>query len=313
MTITPQIKTSPALVEAEHDAPKALGPVRLLLIEDSSSDALLTQEYVRGVIPDVEFECAVRMGDVTAEAAAEASCAILDLSLPDATGLEALHALRGMSADLPIIVLTGFDDMELGLEAIRHGAEDYLIKNHIDGYTLERAIRYAIERRHLTLELSVQAAAATVAEAMNIVASAAMGSQVGYSIPRTFQGTHQVAVAVDAETVDYLLRCQTCDWEAERGPESLVTWTDRSLDHVLLDHIYYPNQPSRPAPLSPAAQATAAITPADPVTVAFQEPRAAAQEPSEGRAHGPAKAPAPVSRRDLFAVREFFRGDQPEK
>jgi DNA-binding NarL/FixJ family response regulator len=131
--------------------------MRLLHVEDNASDALLAQSYIRGVLPDVVFDSAVRISDVTPAVAAGASCAILDLSLPDATGLQALHALRAMSEDLPIIVLTGFDDLDMGLSAIRHGAEDYLVKNYVDGDSLQRAIRYAMERRRLSSALNNKA------------------------------------------------------------------------------------------------------------------------------------------------------------
>jgi DNA-binding NarL/FixJ family response regulator len=143
---------TPTLVESAPETPR-LG-LRLLHIEDNASDALLAQSYIRSVIPDVVFDSAVRISDVTADIAAAASCAILDLSLPDASGLEALHALRRISPDLPIIVLTGFDDLDTGLSAIRDGAEDYLVKNYVDGDSLQRAIRYAMERRRLTTALT---------------------------------------------------------------------------------------------------------------------------------------------------------------
>jgi DNA-binding NarL/FixJ family response regulator len=143
---------TPALAESAPQSPR-LG-LRLLHIEDNASDALLAQSYIRSVIPDVVFDSAVRISDVTADIAAAASCAILDLSLPDASGLEALHALRKISPELPIIVLTGFDDLDTGLSAIRDGAEDYLVKNYVDGDSLQRAIRYAMERRRLTTALT---------------------------------------------------------------------------------------------------------------------------------------------------------------
>ena len=151
-TQLPEATPTPALVESVPETPR-LG-LRLLHIEDNASDALLAQSYIRSVIPDVVFDSAVRISDVTADIAAAASCAILDLSLPDASGLEALHALRRISPDLPIIVLTGFDDLDTGLSAIRDGAEDYLVKNYVDGDSLQRAIRYAMERRRLTTALT---------------------------------------------------------------------------------------------------------------------------------------------------------------
>ena len=74
-------------------------------------------------------------------------CALLDLNLPDATGIEGLRALRGAADALAILVLTGLDDERRGIEALAAGAQDYLIKGHVDGALLARSIRYAVERR----------------------------------------------------------------------------------------------------------------------------------------------------------------------
>jgi diguanylate cyclase (GGDEF)-like protein len=76
-----------------------------------------------------------------------AACVLLDLSLPDATGLEAVDALQASHSDLPLIVLTGRDDDAGAVEAVRRGAQDYMIKRHCDGPALVRAIRHAIERK----------------------------------------------------------------------------------------------------------------------------------------------------------------------
>jgi FixJ family two-component response regulator len=202
------------------DPPSVTGSaLRVLQIEDNVADALLAETYIRSVIPDVEFDSAMRMSDVTPERVAAASCAILDLSLPDASGLEALHALRGISADVPIIVLTGFDDLELGLSAIRHGAEDYLVKNYVDGDSLQRAMRYAMERRRLSSAL--QDKTAPQASDRRVVST----------------DTHQVAIDVDAETSVFSLRCRTCSWEAESDLASLTSWGH--LERVLLPHVAF--------------------------------------------------------------------------
>jgi ActR/RegA family two-component response regulator len=202
------------------DTPSVPGSgLRVLHIEDNLSDALLAETYIRSVIPDVEFDSAVRMSDVTHERVAAASCAILDLSLPDASGLEALHALRKISADVPIIVLTGFDDLELGLSAIRHGAEDYLVKNYVDGDSLQRAMRYAMERRRLSSALEDRTAPRT--SDRSVVST----------------DTHEVAIDVDAETSVFSLRCRTCSWEAESDLAALTSWGH--LERILLPHVAF--------------------------------------------------------------------------
>jgi DNA-binding NarL/FixJ family response regulator len=217
--------------------------LHLLHVEDNVSDALLMQEHIRGILQEVTFDTAARLVDVTPARAAAADCALLDLSLPDASGLDALQVLRGLSIDLPIIVLTGFDDLKLGLAAVRDGADDYLVKNHVDGYTLERAVQYAIERRRLMLQLAASTTAAGspsgAAESKappKAHASAANGDQV-YAAP-TVQGTHQVSVRIDPESFDFVLECRSCSWVSRRQDHESHSWAGRALDVTLLQHVY---------------------------------------------------------------------------
>ncbi len=264
------VQTAPTQARAEP-APHEAKPIRLLHVEDNRADALLTQEYIRAVLPTVEFDNAVRLSDVTPELVGAADCAILDLSLPDAEGLEALVALRAMSDALPIIVLTGFDNLELGLAAVRDGADDYLIKNHIDSYTLERAVQYSIERRSLMRELISSAAETTVAAAATIAADAALAAAAQLALVGFDQdwrtaagaqnvavGTHQVAVHIDDETGDYTLVCQTCDWESNDVSDDVHSWAARSLDVALLRHVTLGDK----AEAGPALDADAASSPA---------------------------------------------------
>jgi PleD family two-component response regulator len=86
-----------------------------------------------------------------------ADCVLLDLSLPDAVGLEGVRVLLSAFPDLPVVVLTGHDDTSLALEAVSAGADDYLVKRHADGVAIIRALRYAIERARTRSELVHQA------------------------------------------------------------------------------------------------------------------------------------------------------------
>ena len=74
------------------------------------------------------------------------ACVLLDLDLPDSRGLATLDAVVGVGAAAPVVVLTGRDDPELGEEALRRGAQDYLEEGWANPRPLRRAIRYAIER-----------------------------------------------------------------------------------------------------------------------------------------------------------------------
>jgi serine phosphatase RsbU (regulator of sigma subunit) len=74
-------------------------------------------------------------------------CALLDLGLPDASGLDAVARLRSHTPALPLIVLTGLADEAAGVTAVQAGAQDYLLKGQVDGHQLARSIRYSIGRR----------------------------------------------------------------------------------------------------------------------------------------------------------------------
>ncbi len=123
--------------------------VRVLLVEDSEPDAELVREYLSEVEGEV-FELArvTSMAEATLVLESQVvDIVLLDLTLPDADGLQGLHSLHMCKPRVPIVPLTGLNDQRLALEAVREGAQDYLLKDDIDGHILSRVIRYAIERQ----------------------------------------------------------------------------------------------------------------------------------------------------------------------
>ncbi len=74
---------------------------------------------------------------------------LLDLSLPDSEGLDSIVRVHEKVPEIPIVILTGQDDEQLALKAVRAGAQDYLVKGQGDGNLLLRAMRYAIERKRI--------------------------------------------------------------------------------------------------------------------------------------------------------------------
>ncbi len=121
--------------------------VRILLVEDDDGDALLTSELLD------EAGAAVALQRARSLAEAEllvsgAACVLLDLGLPDSQGLYGLGRLLAREPAVAIVVLTGIADEHLGQQAVRAGAQDYLVKGEVTGDMLHRVIRYAIERRH---------------------------------------------------------------------------------------------------------------------------------------------------------------------
>lgn len=82
-----------------------------------------------------------------------ADVALLDLGLPDSEGLDTVRQVRQRCPELALVVLTGFDDPEAALEALRQGADDYLVKGRFDEELLRRTMRHAMERKGVELVL----------------------------------------------------------------------------------------------------------------------------------------------------------------
>jgi signal transduction histidine kinase len=123
--------------------------VRVLLVEDSPSDAALIEESLaeEGAGQFVFVRAATLAQAIKELARADFDVALLDLSLPDISGRETFLRARALAPSLPIVVMTGIADEAIGLEAVHHGIQDYLIKGQTRGRQTARAIRYAIERK----------------------------------------------------------------------------------------------------------------------------------------------------------------------
>jgi serine phosphatase RsbU (regulator of sigma subunit) len=131
-----------------HTSAAAVGgdQVQVLLVEDDDGDAMLVSELLR----DVGAAVVVRRARSLTEAKGlvpGAACVLLDLGLPDSQGLDGLRQLLAIEPDAAIIMLTGEASEYLGEQAVRAGAQDYLVKGEVAGRMLDRVIRYAVERR----------------------------------------------------------------------------------------------------------------------------------------------------------------------
>ncbi len=121
-------------------------PLRVLLVEDDDGDALIVEDLLESAAEPVEL-LHVRTLSEALDEALDYDCALLDLNLPDATGVGGLRRLRAAFDHLAILVLTGLDDERQGVEAVDAGAQDYLVKGRVSGELLSRSLRYAIGRR----------------------------------------------------------------------------------------------------------------------------------------------------------------------
>src|SRR5215469_14099491 len=133
--------------QARVPAPTAVpGQVHVLLVEDDDGDALLVQELLLEASAPVVVN-RVRSITEAKQLLAGAACVLLDLDLPDAHQLQGVHWLQENVPHVAVVVLTGIADEHLGAEAVRAGAQDYLVKGQVDGSLLNRVIHYAVERR----------------------------------------------------------------------------------------------------------------------------------------------------------------------
>ncbi|MGB3237278.1 MAG: hybrid sensor histidine kinase/response regulator [Geitlerinemataceae cyanobacterium] len=128
--------------------------VKVLLIEDSLSFARLLQEFLK-IAKSQEFHLvhvqrlakAIEELEKDREAAHPFDVILLDLTLPDSQGLTSLEPLMRQAPNLPIVVLTNTNDDTLAIEAVRLGAQDYLVKRQVNPELLVRSVCYAIERK----------------------------------------------------------------------------------------------------------------------------------------------------------------------
>lgn len=124
-------------------------PISVLLVEDNPGDVHLIQEMLTdGKATSFEVTCADRLS-TCAERLSERifDAILLDLSLPDSQGLATLVWVHDQASNVPILVLMGLEDEGTGVQAMRKGAQDCLVKEQMDEHLLVRTIRYAVERR----------------------------------------------------------------------------------------------------------------------------------------------------------------------
>jgi len=129
--------------------------IEALLVEDNPTDARMIRcalsethgaiEVWRGLFSVTRVDCLEDA--LTRLKQGNFDVVLLDLQLPDSGGLEALSEVRDAAMEVPVVVLTGFDDEGLALAAIQRGAQDYVAKDRLDGRLLARTIRHAIERK----------------------------------------------------------------------------------------------------------------------------------------------------------------------
>jgi signal transduction histidine kinase len=153
----------------------------ILVVEDNVADVDLVREMLvdagpvaaGAVAPEVHHVETLRQA--LAAAGAPYDVVLIDLGLPDASGLEALESLHAAAPDLPAVVLTGTRDLTLGARALVSGAQDFLVKGDVEGELLLRSLRFAVARHQHAIrvrQLAAEQAARAAAEALQVRAEA---------------------------------------------------------------------------------------------------------------------------------------------
>ena len=131
-----------------------LNEVDILLVEDNPNDMLILEKLIKSLKhKDIRFISAATLTEAVDILKKEnLDLIISDLTLPDSRGLETFRILHANSPKIPVILLTGMDDESIATQAVREGAQDYLIKGEINAQLLLRTAVYAIERNALIQE-----------------------------------------------------------------------------------------------------------------------------------------------------------------
>lgn len=127
----------------------------ILLIEDDLAEARFLQEILKGFrVKQFNLVHVKRLAEALQRLERDwFDVILLDLTLPDSQGLASLKSILYSAPDLPVVVLTNTNDDELAIEAVRQGAQDYLVKRKVNGEGLIRSLRYAIERKRVAQTL----------------------------------------------------------------------------------------------------------------------------------------------------------------
>ena len=129
--------------------------LKILLFEDNPADVYLLKETLKkDKLPPMDIICVKKLSEGIKYLEQQTfDVILLDLHLPDSSGLDTFKQVQSKVKNIPIIILSGLSDEKIALASVREGAQDYLVKGEIDGNLLRRSIRYAIERMKIKAEL----------------------------------------------------------------------------------------------------------------------------------------------------------------
>jgi len=179
------------------------GPLRILLVEDNPGDARLIREMLRESSTETFLSCEAESIQTALACLKKENIDMIltDLHLPDSDGIETIQSLNRQAPSLPIIVLTGQDDEALADQSIRGGAQDYLRKNELSPYLLNRSLRLARERKRI--EEALREGDETIKALLNATADAAYF----IDLDGTYLAMNNAGAERHGKTVSELIGC----------------------------------------------------------------------------------------------------------
>jgi signal transduction histidine kinase len=125
--------------------------IRVVLVEDNPGDANLIKEYLtHDTRARFEIQIMTRLDDALEKISKDhVDIVLVDLGLPDSQGIATFEKMQERFPSIPIVVMSGLSDEAVAMEAMRKGAQDYLMKGEVDRKILLRVLQYAIERKKI--------------------------------------------------------------------------------------------------------------------------------------------------------------------
>jgi two-component system sensor histidine kinase UhpB len=133
--------------------------MRILVVEDNEGDFFLVHEYLHEIFSNIQIIHNTLLRDaIQSLQSANFDIILLDLSLPDSNGMDSIIEMLKLANDIPVIVLTGFGNLQFAIDSLKLGVQDYLLKDEVNALVLQKSIGYSIERNKIRISMRISEA-----------------------------------------------------------------------------------------------------------------------------------------------------------